>query len=108
VLPASARWLGWKSNEQYAHAVEALSDPERTRLFGCTAAKSTLQVSPAPMKSWLRLPENQYLIINGVLPAAEAEHDVLAVRYGNGNRRRWQIFPLVYQNCRQILCSCSR
>nr|QTX14234.1 Arsenical pump-driving ATPase TEMP [Klebsiella pneumoniae] len=33
VPPVLARWPGWKKQrEQYAHAVEALSDPERTRL----------------------------------------------------------------------------
>jgi arsenite-transporting ATPase len=30
------------------------------------------------MKNWLHWPEKQYLVINGVLPKAEAEHDALA------------------------------
>jgi arsenite-transporting ATPase len=41
-----------KQREQYAHAVEALSDPERTRLvLVARLQKSTCRKSPALMKS---------------------------------------------------------
>jgi hypothetical protein len=45
-----------KQREQYAHAVEALSDPERTRWFWLHDCKNQrCRKSPALMKNWLRL-----------------------------------------------------
>lgn len=69
-----------KQREQYAHAVEALSDPERTRLVLVSRLqKSTLQEVDRTYEELAAIGlKNQHLVINGVLPAAEAEHDVLA------------------------------
>ena len=69
-----------KQREQYAHAVEALSDPERTRLVLVSRLqKSTLQEVARTHEELAAIGlKNQHLVINGVLPAAEAEHDVLA------------------------------
>ncbi|EKY3891088.1 TRC40/GET3/ArsA family transport-energizing ATPase, partial [Enterobacter hormaechei] len=69
-----------KQREQYAHAVEALSDPERTRLvLVARLQKSTLQEVARTHEELAAIGlKNQYLVINGVLPKAEAEHDALA------------------------------
>lgn len=69
-----------KQREQYAHAVEALSDPERTRLVLVSRLqKSTLQEVARTYEELAAIGlKNQHLVINGVLPAAEAEYDVLA------------------------------
>lgn len=69
-----------KQREQYAHAVEALSDPKRTRLvLVARLQKSTLQ---EVARTHLELDaiglKNQYLVINGVLPKTEAANDTLA------------------------------
>lgn len=69
-----------KQHEQYAHAVEALSDPERTRLvLVARLQNSTLQEVARTHEELAEIGlKNQYLVINGVLPEAEAEHDALA------------------------------
>ena len=69
-----------KQREQYAHAVEALSDPERTRLvLVARLQKSTLQEVARTHDELSAIGlKNQYLVINGVLPASEAERDALA------------------------------
>src|SRR5690606_5510232 len=69
-----------KQREQYAHAVEALSDPERTRLvLVARLQKSTLQEVARTHDELSAIGlKNQYLVINGVLPASEAESDELA------------------------------
>lgn len=69
-----------KQREQYAQAVEALSDPARTRLvLVARLQKSTLQ---EVVRTHLELAaiglKNQYLVINGVLPKTEAANDTLA------------------------------
>ncbi len=70
-----------KQREQYAHAVEALSDPERTRLvLVARLQKSTLQEVARTHEELAAIGlKNQYLVINGVLPKAEAEHDAAAI-----------------------------
>lgn len=69
-----------KQREQYAHAVEALSDPERTRLvLVARLQNSTLQEVARTHEELAEIGlKNQYLVINGALPEAEAEHDALA------------------------------
>lgn len=69
-----------KQREQYAHAVEALSDPERTRLvLVARLQKSTLQEVARTHEELAAIGlKNQYLVINGVLPKTEAGHDALA------------------------------
>lgn len=69
-----------KQREQYAHAVEALSDPERTRLvLVARLQKSTLQEVARTHEELATIGlKNQYLVINGVLPKTETENDILA------------------------------
>lgn len=69
-----------KQREQYAHAVEALSDPARTRLvLVARLQKSTLQeVARTHLELAAIGLKNQYLVINGVLPKTEAANDTLA------------------------------
>ncbi|SFE56186.1 arsenite efflux ATP-binding protein ArsA [Phytobacter palmae] len=69
-----------KQREQYAHAVEALSDPECTRLvLVARLQKSTLQEVARTHEELAAIGlKSQYLVINGVLPKAEAERDALA------------------------------
>jgi arsenite-transporting ATPase len=69
-----------KQREQYAHAVEALSDPERTRLvLVARLQKSTLQEVARTHEELAAIGlKNQYLVINGVLPETEAMNDTLA------------------------------
>ncbi|MEE7427118.1 arsenite efflux transporter ATPase subunit ArsA [Escherichia marmotae] len=69
-----------KQREQYAHAVEALSDPKRTRLvLVARLQKSTLQeVARTHLELAAIGLKNQYLVINGVLPKTEAANDTLA------------------------------
>lgn len=69
-----------KQREQYAHAVEALSDPVRTRLvLVARLQKSTLQeVARTHLELAAIGLKNQYLVINGVLPKTEAANDTLA------------------------------
>ncbi|MDA8480650.1 arsenite efflux transporter ATPase subunit ArsA [Citrobacter sp. Awk 4] len=69
-----------KQREQYAHAVEALSDPARTRLvLVARLQKSTLQeVARTHLELAAIGLKNQYLVINGVLPKTEAVNDTLA------------------------------
>jgi anion-transporting ArsA/GET3 family ATPase len=99
-----------KQREQYAHAVEALSDPERTRLvLVARLQKSTLQEVARTHEELSAIGlKNQYLVINGVLPASEAEHDALAAAIWQREQRRWQIFLPGYLICRQIPYTCSR
>ena len=63
-----------KQREQYAHAVEALSDPTRTRLvLVARLQKSTLQEVARTHEELAAIGlKNQYLVINGVLPKTEA------------------------------------
>ncbi|HHU7259521.1 TPA: arsenite efflux transporter ATPase subunit ArsA [Escherichia coli] len=69
-----------KQREQYAYAVEALSDPKRTRLvLVARLQKSTLQeVARTHLELAAIGLKNQYLVINGVLPKTEAANDTLA------------------------------
>ena len=69
-----------KQRDQYAHAVEALSDPARTRLvLVARLQKSTLQeVARTHLELAAIGLKNQYLVINGVLPKTEAANDTLA------------------------------
>ncbi len=69
-----------KQREQYQAAVAALGDPERTRLVLVARAQtSTLREAARTHEELAELGlRQQYLVINGVLPAAEAQHDALA------------------------------
>lgn len=69
-----------KQREQYAHAIEALSDPERTRLVLVARLQSSTlrEVSRTHEELAAIGLNNQYLVINGVLPETEAAGDTLA------------------------------
>jgi arsenite-transporting ATPase len=69
-----------KQRDQYRKAVEALSDPARTRLVLVARAQTTTLQEAARTHEELAgigLSE-QYLVVNGVLPSTEAEKDPLA------------------------------
>ncbi|MFN7086679.1 MAG: arsenical pump-driving ATPase [Burkholderiales bacterium] len=69
-----------KQRDQYRAAVEALSDPARTRLVLVARAQQATLREAARTQEELTLIglRKQYLVINGILPAREAAHDALA------------------------------
>ncbi|MBS3025569.1 MULTISPECIES: arsenical pump-driving ATPase [Acidocellaceae] len=69
-----------KQRQRYAEALRALSDPARTRLvLVARAQKSTLDEAARTHEELAEIGlSRQHLVINGVLPPAEAGHDVLA------------------------------
>ena len=69
-----------KQREQYSHAVQALSDPDRTRLvLVARLQKSTLQEVARTHDELAAIGlKNQYLVINGVLTEPAAVNDTLA------------------------------
>ncbi|TKI03163.1 arsenical pump-driving ATPase [Martelella alba] len=69
-----------KQRDQYTHAVQALSDPKRTRLvLVARPQKSTLQEVARTHDELAAIGlGNQYLVINGVLPESAAATDALA------------------------------
>ena len=69
-----------KQRNQYKDAVAALSDAKRTRLIlVARAQRSTLQEAARTCEELAAIGlTNQYLVINAVLPAREAEGDPLA------------------------------
>jgi len=69
-----------KQRDQYREAVEALSDPAKTRLVLVARAQAATLREAARTREELAAIglEEQYLVINGVLPASEAQKDALA------------------------------
>ncbi len=69
-----------KQRQQYAAAVEALSDPEQTRLILVARAQRTTLDEAARTSDELSAIglASQFLVINAVLPESEAEYDRLA------------------------------
>jgi len=69
-----------KQRDQYHAAVEALSDPDRTRLvLVARAQQSTLREAARTREELAAIGlRQQYLVINGTLPEGEAVHDPLA------------------------------
>lgn len=69
-----------KQRQQYAAAVEALSDPEQTRLILVARAQRTTLDEAARTSEELSAIglASQFLVINAVLPESEAEYDRLA------------------------------
>lgn len=69
-----------KQREQYKTAVDALSDATRTRLVLVARAQQTTLREVARTHEELALIgfQNQYLLINAILPASEISHDSLA------------------------------
>ncbi len=69
-----------KQREQYKAAVDALADSKRTRLIlVARAQQSTLREVARTHEELACIGlKQQHLVINGILPSAEAEHDDLA------------------------------
>lgn len=69
-----------KQRQQYAAAVEALSDPEQTRLIlVARAQRATLDEAARTSGELSAIGlASQFLVINAVLPESEAEYDRLA------------------------------
>lgn len=69
-----------KQRDQYREAVEALADPAQTRLVLVARAQATTLREAARTREELAAIglREQYLVINGVLPASEAQQDALA------------------------------
>ncbi len=69
-----------KQRSQYHAAVEALADPQRTRLVLVARAQAGALREAARTHEELAAIglSRQYLIVNGVLPASETAHDPLA------------------------------
>jgi arsenite-transporting ATPase len=69
-----------KQREQYKAAVDALADANRTRLIlVARAQQSTLREVARTHEELAGIGlQQQYLVINGILPRVEAENDVLA------------------------------
>lgn len=69
-----------KNKQKYAAAVDGLADPAQTRLVLVARAQQTALAEAA--RTSLELSElgigAQRLVVNGVLPVAEGEHDLLA------------------------------
>ncbi len=80
--PASARLPDWKKQrEKYKSAVEALSDPNRTRLMLVTRAQaSSLREANRTHDELTAIGfKRQYLVVNGVLAEADTKEDPLAL-----------------------------
>ncbi len=69
-----------KQRAQYGHAVEALADPQRTRLILVARAQlSTLSEVARTHEELAKIGlSQQYLVVNGVLPRSESALDPLA------------------------------
>ncbi|MDP3672645.1 MAG: arsenical pump-driving ATPase [Telluria sp.] len=69
-----------KQRTQYRAALDALADPQLTRMVLVARAQASTLREAARTHAELDAIglSRQYLVINGVLPAAEAEHDPLA------------------------------
>jgi arsenite-transporting ATPase len=69
-----------KQREQYHAAVEALADPQRTRMVLVARAQTAALREAARTHEELAAIgfQHQYLVINGVMPASEAADDKLA------------------------------
>jgi arsenite-transporting ATPase len=69
-----------KQRDQYHAAVQALSDPVRTRLvLVARAQQATLREAARTSEELAAIGlRQQYLIVNGTLPGSEAAHDELA------------------------------
>lgn len=70
-----------KQRQRYADAVNALSDPTRTRMMLVTRAQASTLTEVARTYHELSAIgiRNHFLVINGVLPEAETQHDDLAL-----------------------------
>ena len=94
-----------KQREQHAHAVEALSDPERTRLVLVARLQKIYAAgsSPHPSEELAAIGlKNQYRLLMVCCLKPKLNMTRWLLRYGNGSRKHWQIFLLVYLSYREI------
>ena len=88
-----------KQRSQYQAAVAALADPARTRLVLVGRAQiSTLREAARTHEELAGIGlSQQYQVINGVLPAAEAAQDPLAAAIARREQAALQLLPTVLQ-----------
>jgi arsenite-transporting ATPase len=89
-----------KQREQYKMAVEALSAPMRTRLVLVARAQlATLREVARTHEELAAIGmKQQFLVINGILPASEAEHDELAAAIYSREQAALAAIPLVLKD----------
>ena len=99
-----------KQRSQYKAAVEALADPARTRLVLVARAQSATLREAARTHDELAAIglSRQYLIVNGVMPAAEAAHDRLANAIVMREKRRSPRFRKRCEPCHETTSNSSR
>lgn len=86
-----------KQREQYHAAVEALADPHRTRMVLVARAQTAALREAARTHEELAAIgfQHQYLVINGVMPEAEAAHDKLAAAIVQREQNTLDAMPAV-------------
>lgn len=86
-----------KQRSQYKSAVDALADPMRSRLIlVARAQQATLrEVARTHEELAAIVLSQQYLVINGILPPAEARHDPLAAAIGKREQQALATMPEV-------------
>ncbi|WP_280460358.1 arsenical pump-driving ATPase [Nocardia carnea] len=84
-----------KQKEVYGAALRALADPRRTRLVLVARPSRSALTEIARTRSELRNvgPGNQYVVINGVLPAAATPTDPLAAAIARRERAAVETMP---------------
>ncbi|MDT3670939.1 MAG: arsenical pump-driving ATPase [Aromatoleum sp.] len=89
-----------KQREQYRAAVSALADPERTRLVLVARAQaSTLREVARTHHELAAIGlTRQFLVINGILPAAEGDEDALAAAVRRRERAALDASPEVLRD----------
>ncbi|MFC7419842.1 arsenical pump-driving ATPase [Iodobacter arcticus] len=95
-----------KQRSQYKAAVDALADPQRTRLvLVARAQQATLREVARTHEELASIGlSQQYLVINGVLPASEAKLDPLAAAICTREAAALQAMPLILKSlpCDQL------
>lgn len=86
-----------KQREQYHDAVEALADPQRTRLvLVARAQQATLREAARTHQELADIGlKQQYLVINGILPDSETSQDPLAAAIGRREQAALDAMPAV-------------
>ena len=94
-----------KQRSQYKSAVDALADPMRSRLIlVARAQQATLrEVARTHEELAAIVLSQQYLVINGILPPAEARHDPLAAAIG---KREQQALATMPEVLKALSCDC--
>jgi arsenite/tail-anchored protein-transporting ATPase len=88
-----------KQRDRYHAAVEALSDPARTRLILVARAQTAALREAARTHEELAAIglRRQFLVINGILPASEAAHDPLAAALAQREQAALAALPVALQ-----------